>query len=92
MNIFMMVLAIISTVYDSFYYRWVRYLIPGFLGRKLSCIYFMLFLHIFARSAGQVPLPENVLHSKQWHQRQQENYQPADLPAKNKTKRAENHR
>ena len=52
----------------------------------------MLFLRMFARSAGQVPLRENVLHNKQWHQRQQENYQPADLPAKKKTKRAENHR
>ena len=44
-----------------------------------------VFHAIFASSAGQVPLPENVLHNKQWHQRQQENYQPADLPGHRKS-------
>lgn len=49
--IFMMILAIMSTaydsvwLYDSFHYRLIRYLTPGFLGRKLSCVIHAIFAY-----------------------------------------------
>lgn len=54
--IFMMILAIMATaydsvwLYDSFHYRLIRYLTPGFQGES-SPVLFMLFLHILATSA-----------------------------------------